>query len=183
MTDDRIEIVQGRQATAGPVTLGLVNVFDGADIRLSASHGREGGWSERFKLRRSDIFPVGGRFLRVEDIGSDAASGRATVTLVPFAAPAGIASPRADGAVAVENGELRLGDTALRVAGTVGQSRATVETWPKRDPREVVDENRVQSREVSVGQAIELDGTTLTVLRLQPAAGELLGFVEFSKSP
>lgn len=180
---DRIQIVQGRQADADGVKLALVNVFDGKDIRLSVAHGRGDAWVDRLALKRSDIFAAGGQFLRVEDIGTDAASQRATVTLAPFAAPAGIAALRAGSAVTVEGGELHLGDRAVRIAGAVAADGATLEVWPGRDPRERVEPAQVETHEIAVGDSVAVGGATLEVVRLQPAAGEVLGFVEFSKQP
>lgn len=175
---DRIQIVQGRQASSGEVQLGLVNVFDG-QVHLSLAHGQGDAWVERLVLARGDIFAAGGRLLRVEEIGSDGQSGRASVTLAEFPAPAGIAAPAAGHAVVVEGGQLQLGELALR-ATAISANEATLEAWPHKHPREKADPAEVRTQTVAPGGSLDLGTASMRVTRLQPAAGEVRGFVELS---
>ncbi|MBX9400509.1 hypothetical protein K4L06_04235 [Lysobacter sp. BMK333-48F3] len=172
---DSIQIIQGRTASHDQAKLGLVNVFDGHDVRLDVWNPADKRWLGKLKLKRSDIFPVGGGFLRLQDVGGDGQ--RANVSLVEFSA-AGIGAPAADALALVEGGELDIGDDAVRIV-EVDRDGATVETWPKRYPRDVVEADKVVSQRLEPGAVLALGGSSLQVRRLQPRAGEVLGFIEF----
>lgn len=170
---DSIQIIQGRTASHSTTRLGLVNVFDRHDVRLDV-WSEDKRWLGKLKLNRSDVFPVAGGFLRVQDVGNDGQ--RDNVSLVEFSAP-GIDAPANKSLVLVEGGELVIGEQALRIVA-LDRDSVSVETWPKLHPRDVVDAVKVHRHDIGRDGELKLDTGSLRVVRLQPRAGEMLGFVE-----
>lgn len=173
---DSIQIIQGRTATHGTTRLGLVNVFDRHDVRLDA-WSEDKRWLGKLKLKRSDVFPVAGGFLRVQDVANDGQ--RDNVSLVAFSAP-GIDAPATKSLVLVEGGELVIGEQALRIVA-LDRDSVSIETWPKLHPRDVVEPAKVDRHEIIRDGELSLDTGSLRVVRLQPRAGEMLGFVELAQ--
>lgn len=177
MSDDLL-LTQGTTVHHGDLKLGLVNVFEGAEIRLSVWQANQQDTLSRLRLHPTDVFAVGDGFLRVTD-SATAQSGRATVALAPFR-DAGVGAPDASHLLLSQDGQLEIGDQAVAVSGVIGSDSAQLDIWPKRFPRELVKPEDLDSQIVALGSQISLDKRKLQVRRLQPSAGELRGFVEFA---
>ncbi len=178
MSDDLL-LTQGTTLHYGDFKLGLDDVVDGSEIRLSVWRPGQEDKLAQLRLHPSDVFAVGDGFLRVSD-SSTAGSGRATVALTPFR-DTGVGVPNPSHLLLSQDGQLEVGDQAVIVHGIIGSDSAQLEIWPKRFPRELVKPEHLTTQVVALGSRIGLQQGHLQVRRLQPSADELRGFVEFAQ--
>ncbi|WP_407352644.1 hypothetical protein [Luteimonas sp. R10] len=175
---DVIELTQGIPWRNGEAALGLSNVFvDGGAPRAQLSFIDAPSGDPDVTLASGAVLPVGGRFVQVGAIVPAAGGTRATVQLQPVADAGGIAPPDAGHPVLLQQGRLRTGGGWI-AAIDIAPDTAIVERWPLGQARSRLSSDAVETRTLRVGDTLDTGDAQLRVLRIQPPAGELLGFVE-----
>jgi len=179
-----LEIVQGRTLRyGGQAVLGFVDVFDAGKASLDLWHEGEKLWLARLQVGRGDIFPAGGHFLRVADLQAAEDGARARLRLDEVADAGGLQPADAMHPVLVEGGVLEVGLSRVALAGEPASGGVAVEAWPKVQMREKVSPEDLERSELSVGTTLAFGHRRLQVVRIQPRAGEVLGYVEFEVLP
>lgn len=179
-----LEIVQGRTLRyGGQAVLGFVDVFEAGKASLDLWHEGEKLWLARLQVGRGDIFPVGGHFLRVAELLEADEGTRARLRLDEVADAGGLRAADATHPVLVEGGVLEVGLSRVAFAGEPAAGHAPVEVWPKVQKREKVAPADLERSELAVGGTLAFGNRRLQVVRIQPRAGEVLGYVEFEVLP
>ena len=181
--DDGIEIQQGATAAYGAVTIGFLNLFEDGDVRISIWRDADPTTLEQLSLRRGEVIGADGRFLRLGEVDPAGGAQRARVVLEPLSDAGGLLPPGADSTTLYQNAELEFSGMRMRVDGGIAAEHARIEAWPKPHPRENVADADVTTYTAAPGAMLQVGGKTLQVIRLQPPAGEVLGFVELQTRP
>lgn len=179
-----LEIVQGRTLRYGEqAVLGFVDVFEAGKASVDLWQDGEKLWLARLQLGRGDIFPAGGHFLRIADLQAAEDGTRARLRLDEVADAGGLQAAGAAHPVLVEGGVLEVGLSRVALAGEPAPDRVAVEVWPKVQLRGQVAPADLERSELAVGATLDFGYRRLQVVRIQPRAGEVLGYVEFEVLP
>lgn len=182
--DGQITLVQGNSWRGPDIDIGL------STVRWNEGQGQAQfiffdklgphDWESDIELRRGAIFPVAGRFLQVAAISSGEEAQRDSVLLQPVADTGGIAAPNRAHALLIEGGKAKFGDTWVALTMTQDNTSVTLERWPLGRLYSRLSPDQLQTAILSPGEEIQSGSLRYRLVRIQPSAGDLLGFVEFS---
>ncbi|WP_242112818.1 hypothetical protein [Luteimonas aquatica] len=180
---EQIAITQGTTQTRSGSVVGFMDAYDEERVSLGVWDENEKFWSARFDLRRGEALPAGGQFLRLADWITGVLGERDRIELAAVSDSAGIKAVPPTHPVLPAQGRLEVGLSRLELVGGLTRQEAQAEMWPKLSPRDSVEAKDLQSLTLKVGQTLAFGNKTLRVVRLQPSAGEIVGFVEFEVVP
>lgn len=169
-----VTIGHGRTQAYGQTVLAFGGVGGDGRIALDAGHADDRAWSTRFRANTGAVLPAGGHFLQV------AAARDNTLTLVEAGDVGGVAPVDPAHAVLPDAGWLEVGLMRVELHGAIEAGAASVAAWPKIAPRDKAAAEDVIEARLAIGDTLAFGNVTLRVVRLQPAAGDLGGFVEFA---
>lgn len=180
---ESIELTQGIPWRGEPAALGLSNVFvaedGGVRAQIAFLDGTDAGWEPDVTLKQGAIVPVAGQFMTVAEIRPGAQGARGTVHLQPLGDAGGIAAPDPQHLLLLEHGKSRTRDSWI-AAVRFGPAGVTVERWPSDQARSRVAPAALHTQTLAAGDTLEAGSARYRVVRIQPPAGALLGFVELA---
>jgi hypothetical protein len=185
-SQDEVVLSQGIPTRFAGQLLALGDPSPGADgerqvdISLSAEGGAA-AWQSRVLLRVGDVFPARAGFLRLRQLQPGNGSTRARAVVAHATDTGGIALPAATDRVLVRGGRARFANRWIEAVAIDGDT-AEIEYWPVGEARSKLADDAVPRARLRAGDTLELgDGTEpLRIERVQPDAGEVLGFIAFA---
>lgn len=177
--DSKLDIKQGTTARYGDTVIGFVNALEPGEASLSLWCEGETLWVSRVTLVKGMIFPAGSHFLRLDEIFPAQDGQRARIALAEASDAGGIQAAQAHHPLLLEGGVLEVGLSRIELDGSIEQGRASAGWWPKLYARSAVNDDQVERATLEPGKTLRFGSKVLRVVRLQPHAGDVLGYVEF----